>query len=329
MNNYIDNLLARYFGGDASEQDMHLLENWLSESDENQRYFDQMTALYEKLQPSANEVPAPKTIEAKKAFLKYISSHDTAKPVIEFKKKPFYQNWMFRAASILLIALFSAIAYYQINSVTEIVLATQAQSNQFQLPDETTVVLSENSKIIYNSNFSKKDKILELIGEASFDVGHLGKTALQIKAGETFIEDIGTVFDVEAQPESDFVSVSVKDGKIHFYTATNKGLILNASETGVYYKKTKKFKILAQPSKNGIAGSKHLDFQNMALGDAVDIIANAYNIDVKLTENSLATRRITVNFDGEDADIVLQIIAETLSLNLETNEKGFQLSNRN
>ena len=62
MKKEIDNLLARYFGGNASEDDMKELENWISLSDENQQFFDQTTDLYEKLSSINSNIPTPNKI---------------------------------------------------------------------------------------------------------------------------------------------------------------------------------------------------------------------------------------------------------------------------
>ncbi len=327
MTTEIDNLLARYFGGNASEKDMQWLENWLSESKENRDYFAEMTALYEKLQPLSGNVPKPNTAKAKKVFMEHISKSETTKPVIEFKRKPFYQSSFFRVASIFLLVVISAVAYYLLNAEKEIVFATATSKGQLQLPDETKIQLAENSRIVYSSNFSKKEKLIRLNGQAIFNVGHKGNGKLKVMVDETFVEDIGTIFEVKTLPDK--VSVSVKQGTVRFYTLANEGLTLHSTETGVYDKKTKLFRILAKQSENGIAGSVHIDFQNMELSDAIAIIENAYNINIRLAESSLADRRITVNFDGEDADLVLQIMTETLNLNLEQTKTGYALSKRN
>lgn len=327
MKTEIDNLLARYFGGNASENDMQRLENWLSESQENRDYFDQMTALYEKLSAFSGDIPKPKTAEAKKAFMEYMSKNDSTKPLVEFRRKPVYHNLFFRVASIFLLVIVSAAAYYLFNAEKEIVFATATNKEQLQLPDETEIQLAENSKIVYSSNFSKKEKVIRLYGEASFNVGHKGNGRLKVIAGETFVEDIGTVFEVKTL--ADIVSVSVKQGAVHFYTLANEGLTLHSSETGIYDKKANLFKILAKQSESGIAGAIHIDFQNMALSDAIAIIQNAYNINIRLAESSLADRHITVNFDGEDVDMVLQIMIETLNLDLEQTKNGYTLKKRN
>ena len=327
MKHDYDILLARYFGGSASEHDMEALEQWLAASAENQAYFDQMTQLYARMAGPMPTMPSPNTEKAKGIFEAYISKHRDTQPVAETKHHSISRQWMLRAASIALFIVVSVSAWHIFLSEHELVLASQTSPKQDVLPDQTQVKLSGNSKITYSSNYGKKSRTIQLEGEASFDVGHAGKGTLQVRAGETFIEDIGTVFAVSAYPDSNYISVKVSEGEVHFFTKNNKGLNLSAHETGVYNKQTKTFKLIAHKLDTLAAGSMHVEFQGMVLRDAIDIIGNAYNVMIRVDEKNIGERKITVNFDGEDVDMVLQIIAQTLDLNLKKDAHGYLLSN--
>ena len=248
MKKEIDNLLARYFGGNASEDDMKELENWISLSDENQQFFDQTTDLYEKLSSINSNIPTPNTNTARNKFIAYMSINKDNQHFEEFeiKHKPFYNKWLFQAASIALFIMLSYGGWNTFLSDHEMVLATQIDLKQSILPDQTQVKLSKNSKITYSSNFGEKIKLIKLEGEANFTVGHSGSGTLLIQANETFIEDIGTVFEVTAYPDSNFISVKVSEGSVRFYTKSNKGITLTSNETGIYNKQTKTFQVLAQ-----------------------------------------------------------------------------------
>jgi transmembrane sensor len=324
----IDNILARYFGGTASDSDKLMLEQWLAESAANEVYFDEMTKLHEHLGLQSRAVPKPNTAEAKKTFLAHIAKSETSKQVIEFKQRSIFKHWMFRAASIAIFVILSFSVWKFYFAEHEIVVATQTEAKQNQLPDETQIALSKNSKITYSSNFGKKLKTLKLEGEANFTVGHAGKGTLQVQAEETFIEDIGTVFSVTAYPDSNYISVKVREGQVHFYTKNNNGLTISANETGIYDKQAKNFKVLAQKLDTLKVGSMHVEFQAMVLKDAISIISNAYKVNIKLSEESIGNRKITVNFDGEDVNIILQIIAETLDLELKKSDASYLLSNK-
>ncbi|MDR3652648.1 MAG: FecR family protein [Paludibacter sp.] len=326
MKNNIDNLLARYFGGNASEQDMLALEQWISLSDENQLYFDELTNLYAKLGNSDTLAPKPNIERARKTFKAYISSKssETSTQIIENRHYPFYRKWMFQAASILIILMLS-VSVWLVNSEHDVVFATQLTLKQSVLPDQTQIKLSKNSKIIYSSKYGKKSRKIRLEGKAYFAVGHKGTGSLQINADETFIEDIGTKFTVSAYPDSDKVSVNVNQGKVHFYTTSNRGLILTANETGIYNKSTKEFTVVKPDTV--VRNITHIQFNGVMLKSAMEIISKKYDVYIHFNQPDIAERKITVNFDGENIDMVLQVIAETLDLTVNKDANGYILSN--
>jgi ferric-dicitrate binding protein FerR (iron transport regulator) len=330
MNKNIDNLLARYFGGNTSDRDMKELEEWISASTENQTYFDQMTNLYEKSGGSDTAMPEPDIALAKEKFIHYITAQKEtdSTQVYTIRRHPFYKNRIIQAASIALLMILSVATWKVLLSAHEIVLASQMASKQEVLSDQTQVILSKNSKITYGSEYAKNGKTIKLEGEANFTVGNAGNGKMQVIANETFIEDIGTVFAVTAYPDSNYISVKVREGQVHFYTRNNIGLKIGAGETGIYNKQSKTFKVLAQRIDSLQAGSMHVDFQAMGLKDAIDIISNAYKVKINLADKSIGNRKITVNFDGEDVNIVLQIIAQTLDLQLIKGDNGYLLCNK-
>jgi ferric-dicitrate binding protein FerR (iron transport regulator) len=229
------------------------------------------------------------------------------------------------AASVIVIAVLSTMVWKTttIGTPADIIVATQMNIKQAILPDSTKIDLSENSKIVYSANFAKGKKSLTLEGEASFDVGHKGEGQLQVNAGETIIEDIGTVFQVKAYTDSNTIQVTVSQGQVHFYTKTNEGLVINANETGVYNKSTKQFKLLVPTAEVLAQTGLHVHFQSMKIKEVVDIISKAYKVNIRFAQASIGDRQITVKFDGENLELVLQVIAETLEVNLEKDDKGY------
>lgn len=328
MKKDIDILLANYFGGNASAQDMEAIEQWLSSSVENQTYFDEMTSLYAKLGGVASDsMPKVNVERAKKSFSAYMSMHEK-EPVLAPKSSPFTKQWMFRAASIAIIMVLSVSVWRFFFAEHEVVFSTQQAPKQNTLSDQTNVKLYENSKITYSSNYGKRSRTIHLDGKATFKVGHAGKGTLQVRADEIIIEDIGTVFEVSAYKDSSLVKVKVNEGQVHFYTKHDKGLMLGAHDTGIYNKKTRCFTVLEPVLEKQSSGSLRVNFREIQLSEAFDIISKAYGVSINLREKQIASRQITVKFEGEDLDMVLQVIAETLDLNLEKSNNAYLFSNK-
>jgi ferric-dicitrate binding protein FerR (iron transport regulator) len=328
METNYDILLARYFGGNASEKDISAIEQWILTSPEHQAEFDAMTKLYAQLGGIAlTDMPKPNAKRNKAAFMAHINTATTnnTKSIQPISKSIPFKRWMAVAASIIVIAVLSTMVWKTPMTANndDIIVATQMNIKQAILPDSTKIDLSENSKIVYSANFAKGKKTLTLEGEASFDVGHKGEGQLQVNAGETIIEDIGTVFQVKAYTDSNTIQVTVSQGQVHFYTKTNEGLVINANETGVYNKSTKQFKLLVPTAEVLAQTGLHVHFQSMKIKEVVDIISKAYKVNIRFAQASIGDRQITVKFDGENLELVLQVIAETLEVNLEKDDIGY------
>jgi transmembrane sensor len=322
-----DILLARYFGGNASEKDINALEQWIAGSPEHQTEFESMTKLYAQMGGVAlADMPTPNAKRSKATFRAHMNSQP-AKEIIPqppvAKSIPF-RRWMMVAASVIVVAVLSVMVWKTpVITDKDVIVATQQNHRQATLPDETQIQMSENSKIIYSANFAKGKKTLSLEGEASFDVGHKGEGQLQVNAGETIIEDIGTVFNVKAYPDSNYIKVKVTTGQVHFYTKTNKGLVISANETGVFDKTTKQFRLLV-PSVDSLAKTgMHVQFQGMVMKEVAEIISKAYKVNIRFAQASIGDRQITVDFEGENLELVMQVIAETLEVAVEKDEKGY------
>lgn len=328
METNYDILLARYFGGNASEKDISAIEQWIVTSPEHQAEFDAMTKLYAQLGGIAlTDMPKPNAKCNKAAFMAHINTATTnnTKSIQPVSKSIPFKRWMAVAASIIVIAVLSTMVWKTPMTANhdDIIVATQMNIKQAILPDSTKIDLSEHSQIVYSANFGKGKKTLTLEGEASFDVGHKGEGQLQVNAGETIIEDIGTVFQVKAYTDSNTIQVTVSQGQVHFYTKTNEGLVINANETGVYNKSTKQFKLLVPTAEVLAQTGLHVHFQSMKIKEVVDIISKAYKVNIRFAQASIGDRQITVKFDGENLELVLQVIAETLEVNLEKDDIGY------
>ncbi len=318
-----DNLLAKYFGGNATEQELLQLEEWIAASPENEIEFMRMTKLYELTGTPQNAHINMNSNLAKQKFSDYITKRSEKKH-IKFRSATNMRNWLAGAAAVGLLLLVSTLLWQKSDN-NPIVLSAQHEPVKTELADATVISLSAGSTITYDDSFAKKNKEITLNGEARFDVGTLGTGSLRVAAGETFIEDIGTVFEVSAYDKNDYVQVKVTEGLVKFYTATDKGIIVHAHETGIFDKRTKKLRIAARYKLENGSEQVKLDLDGVTLQQAVKIIENAYGINIKLEDGDFADKQITVTFMNEKAETVLFIMSQTLGLKVEKEGDNFLL----
>lgn len=317
------NLLAKYFGGNATEQELLQLEEWIATSIENEAEFMRMTKLYELAGTPESARLDINTEAAKQQFSDYRTKSNEKKRV-QFRPVAIKRNWWVGVAAVGLLLLATTL-FWQKQDTSPIVLSAMLEPLKTRLADATTVHLSAGSKLTYDASFAKKNKEISLSGEARFDVGTLGTGKMRVTANETFIEDIGTVFEVSAFEQNDYVQVKVTEGLVKFYTATNKGIVVNAHETGIYDKRTKKFRIAARYKLENGNELVQLNLDGVTLQQAVRIIENAYGINVKLANDDFADKQITVSFTNEKAETVLYIMSQTLGLKVEKVGDSFLL----
>ncbi|HSO89177.1 MAG TPA: FecR family protein, partial [Draconibacterium sp.] len=85
------------------------------------------------------------------------------------------------------------------------------------LPDSSIVWLNNETKFKYTSDFAS-NRVVELSGEAYFNVHHDSKHPFVVKIGNQQIKVLGTRFSVNAYPEDKLIETSLISGSVEFDT---------------------------------------------------------------------------------------------------------------
>ena len=314
MNEEIDIILSRYFCGEATKKELHTLDVWLSKSDENEKYFHQMTLLYQ-YSGQAKDLPAIDTEQALAQFKNYMYENQK-----DNSKKFFKISRPLKAVATIAILLVSAFSlFYFINQPSKTIrlLAAETQK-EYKIFENTDVTLFPGAEIIYKTKEKHK---LQLKGKATFKVdSKISGAAITVQAGETYIEDIGTVFTIDATNPDKLITVHVAEGEVLFYTDINAGIRLNAGENAVYDVQTKQFKIVETGHvETGCAPSlpQEIVFQNTPFPEAINFIKARFGVDIIVNSNELNDVFLNVNFaQDESVDYILEIITATIPAKL-------------
>lgn len=89
-----------------------------------------------------------------------------------------------------------------------------AERATINLPDGSQVVLNVASTLSVPANFGKKNRALELSGEAMFTVRHSDGVPFTVKTGSTITKVLGTTFVVRRYPTDSSSTVAVRDGRV-------------------------------------------------------------------------------------------------------------------
>ena len=168
------------------------------------------------------------------------------------------------AASIILISAIGLTWYLNQKQTTAPTVITLSSSKTFlqdTLLNHIPVVLNKQSELVATLDKEKNKATIALKGEASFNVLPDFKGELIVEAEKTFVQHIGTHFNVKAYANDETIEVSVFEGRVRFYTNEGDGIFIEAGGKGIYNKVTGTF-TSAAANENAIAYQVQKKFSN-------------------------------------------------------------------
>ncbi|MBL7859099.1 MAG: FecR domain-containing protein [Cyclobacteriaceae bacterium] len=307
----IDELIGKYLAGEATETESAHVQTWLQKSEANQQYFNQLKTIFER----AATVTEWQHFDEDTAWQKLKSRlANNGGKTIALPPRNASSGWWRIAASIIAVFVFGLLAYrvlYPGQKNMQVITSTQTASDT--LPEGSKVYLNKETKLAYTYEKQKKVHRVKLEGEAYFSIHHDATKTFVVEAEGVYIRDIGTSFNVKAYPESTTIEVIVEEGEVMFYSENDSGILLRANGKGIYDKVTKKFTV-DRPESNVLAyKTKFFVFSDSDLGTVIAELNRVYDKQIVLPD-PLKKCRLTVTFNNENLDEIVQVIAETFDL---------------
>jgi len=303
----IEELIGKFLCGDASPEEAMRLEDWLKESPENELYFEKSASILGLKIPVVSEDKAWETV----------SSKVSQTPV---RKLRF--GWISSVAAILII---SVGMYFWMSSDNSRLYSAGDAERSLKLDDGTKIKLASNSSVELNGEYGKKNRFLDLKGSAYFSVKHSEKLPFVINTGPIHIKDLGTKFDVKSTEDTIFVRVD--EGVVMIYDNKGMKMTLKANESAHYVISSGKLEIDVKTATSATLGDRFskatILLDDQRLEDAVTILNQSYNVDIRIENPALNNCRITTEFLNEDLETVLDIIGQTLEVRIEKIENVY------
>lgn len=311
--NHIDELIANYLSGEATPDEVQLVERWKDESEENRIYFDHFRLIFEKSASLRDTI----TVDTDEAWNNVKRKLEGARTVSINRSEQRF-SFLRIAASIALFIAVGVFAYRFMvdSSVEQIEVVADNTMRSDTLPDGSQVFLNKQTRIEYSFNRRQDTHTAKLSGEAYFDIEHRDDRKFVVEAGETLIRDIGTSFNVSAYPESGSIEVVVDEGEVLFYTKDNPGVQLKAGDRGVYDRARGQFTVASREPNATAYKTKSFVFDGDALKEVISTLNAVYDRPMRI-DDGLEDCKLTVSFNEEDIEEIAHVIAETLNLSVE------------
>ncbi|MEQ6122220.1 FecR domain-containing protein [Reichenbachiella sp. MALMAid0571] len=315
-----EELMFRYFSGDVTPEEVSAIKNWSALSSENQKLLDDTGIFYtdvEALSYLKKNKQAFDTDNAweKVKFKNNIKGHDKRKTI----KLPVSTLKYAAGLAILLMGI-----WFFIQKDNENIISVTAQDQVVEklLSEGSKITLNKNSSISYPDKFNKNQRTVSLKGEAYFEVQSNPNQPFVISTQNTTIKVLGTSFNVSSEEASDSIVVTVDTGMVLF-AANDQQEKLTPGSIGIYLKSKDLLyrKNTPKTITHDFWRTKTLTFSSVSLGEAIDAIEKTYNTNIQLSDTKLNSCKISVVFQDEELENVLDVIAATLHLEVE-NQSG-------
>jgi transmembrane sensor len=248
---------------------------------------------------------------------KLSSSKEEAKVVPLFKRPAFLA---IAASVILLVGLFALINPFGTSAADMTEMACNAgETKQFTLPDNTVIILYGKSKIKYDKKHFNDKRVLNLEGEAYFEVNRKGAFEVDFAQGQVNV--LGTKFNILTGPDA---AVKCYEGKVKVELEKNSAVLTQ----GMGVRKSEKggFSQFTFTEELPSAGSYRL-IQNAPLDEVCNTLSVFYDIKV-INENVDLNRKFSGSMSLVNVDTALTMIFSPMDIEWKRESNTVTIKNK-
>ena len=218
-----------------------------------------------------------------------------------------------RIAAIFILALtVGYFAYNQLNSVFEKQEWISAQ-NEVLLPDSSSILLNAESKIRFSRKNWEKERNVELMGEAYFEVKEGSK--FNVKSSQGTVSVLGTEFGVKDW--KNYFEVTCYSGMVKVITAQNKIILEPNSAFRIINEKEEHYTVANKSEPDWLNGES--SFSSVPLYLVLKELERQYKVSV--VSNDIELNQIfTGSFTHDNLRLALESITIPAGLNYKINE---------
>lgn len=312
INDRILELITRVLTGEATAEEQQSLQEWMAASPENAAQF----ATFRKTWLAANDHYIREQLKSVDVNAEWNRFTQAVGGSSERKlNQSSGRSWLRVAAAIVLVLGAGAVFFYYANQSSVLTVQTAMQTKEVTLPDGSRVSLNQNSSLSYPEKFGEAREVT-LQGEAFFDVQRDPQKPFIIHAGQAQVEVLGTSFNVSAYPQQQKIEVVVATGSVKLRVPPlNKEVKLKPGDRGVYAMSSSEVTATTNENANFLSWkTRRIVFEESDLKTVVETLNAVYGANISVTVDVPSTCAVTVTFDNQSLDAVLNVLENTLGL---------------
>lgn len=290
-------LIGLYVKGETSPEQERDILLWLEKSDENVRFFSEMAsniAFHSHLMdPSSGD-----DIDAVISRLNSrIDSLDPRRKP-DSRKRGKVRRVASAAAAIAAVVAGIIIMLQYLDSgdkpVPDTLYAsacanTSAATKCITLPDDTKVFLKPGSEIRYDVSSMNDRRILEISGEAYFDVKSDSLRPFTVKTRDISVSVLGTAFTVSSRPDSPSTEVMLERGSVRLLSPQGSPLLkMVPNQKAIYSSDSGDITVEERPAYADIAAEYRIvSLEEATLAQITESIGSIFGVRVRPASESM------------------------------------------
>ena len=312
LSHITDDILVKYLLHETTAEENTQVEQWKAESAINQKHFDQFRHIWEE----SKKLAAKSTVDEHAAWERFQQRIATAetKETKTIDLKPRY-GIMKIAAALLVLICGTWFTYNLTNRNNEIALSTGNETLTDTLPDGSIITLNKHSELKYAMNDDGKTRDVTLKGEAFFNVAPDKSKPFIISVNDVTVQVVGTSFNVKNTAEQ--TEVIVETGIVEVAKNDNSVTLTRDEKATVAANSDELVKEDKSDNLYNYYRTKEFVCNNTPLWRLVDVLNEAYRVNIVITDPRLRNLPLTATFSDEPVENILAVVAETLHIKAE------------
>lgn len=333
---YYINLIHKHLSKESSPVENAELKAWCAQSEANQQRFDEEQVLWKLSAQAINPEDLNLDLDQEFQNLQDLIRDDEERnerddfKVIDLESHPHQRSrtWYSVQVAAALIVLFGLVAYLGTMGAPEITLIEAvAEVETVVLPDSSVISVNKGSRISYDTPFDGSERIINLVGEAYFEVRPNPSRPFIVETQNERVRVLGTSFNVRALPEEAESEVYVVEGLVEFGDLKGSSLQLAANDLARLNRKTGTLNKFANQNPNSIAWfSQNLNFEDSPLDEVILALEKLHRAKIEVYPGLEGSCRFSGSFENQDLDSSLEVLAIVFNLEIDKlGEKSYLL----
>lgn len=213
------------------------------------------------------------------------------------------------AASVLIIIGVGIGVFFSTSETTY--TSSFGEIKNITFPDGTTAILNSNSTISFVEDNWENNRIVQLTGQAFFNINIKGEFAVKINGGSVNV--LGTKFDVLSAKKYNIIKCF--EGSVHVQTEKIKQTLI--AGTGID-SENKLFKITElEPNWN----QNYSKFNGAKLIEVINALCLKFEITIDTSKVDINKKMFTGQFSNKDKNLALKMVFKPLGISYKIENK--------